>query len=122
MRERQISLAATYAVWARQTRRSTTLIGRWRSTLTMRCCSTTSAAHIRLLGKNDEAIACLERAVDKGFGHREWIDHDPDLNGPLMRLTRADSRRLYAERCRMPSNTPLERIREAFSRHLLDRS
>jgi TolB-like protein/Flp pilus assembly protein TadD len=38
------------------------------------CCTYT------LLGKNDEAIACLERAVDKGFGHREWIDHDPDLN------------------------------------------
>jgi len=33
-----------------------------------------------LLGKNDDAISCLERAVDKGFGHREWIDHDPDLN------------------------------------------
>ena len=33
-----------------------------------------------LLGRNDDAISCLERAVDKGFGHREWIDHDPDLN------------------------------------------
>jgi serine/threonine protein kinase/Flp pilus assembly protein TadD len=33
-----------------------------------------------LLGRNDDAIGCLERAVDKGFGHREWIDHDPDLN------------------------------------------
>jgi adenylate cyclase len=38
------------------------------------CCTYT------LLGRNDEAIGCLERAVDKGFGHREWIDHDPDLN------------------------------------------
>jgi serine/threonine protein kinase/tetratricopeptide (TPR) repeat protein len=38
------------------------------------CCTYT------LLGRNDEAIACLERAVDKGFGHREWLDHDPDLN------------------------------------------
>jgi tetratricopeptide (TPR) repeat protein len=28
----------------------------------------------------DEALSCLERAVDKGFGHKEWIDHDPDLN------------------------------------------
>ena len=37
------------------------------------CCTYT------LLGRNDEAIGCLERAVDKGFGHREWIDHDPDL-------------------------------------------
>jgi serine/threonine protein kinase/Tfp pilus assembly protein PilF len=31
------------------------------------------------LGQIDQAIACLERAVDKGFGHREWIDNDPDL-------------------------------------------
>ncbi len=38
------------------------------------CCTYT------LLGRNDEAIGCLERAVDKGFGHREWLDHDPDLN------------------------------------------
>ena len=33
-----------------------------------------------LLGRYDEAIGCLERAVDKGFGHKEWLDHDPDLN------------------------------------------
>ena len=31
------------------------------------------------LGRLDQAITCLERAVDKGFGHREWIDNDPDL-------------------------------------------
>jgi TolB-like protein/Tfp pilus assembly protein PilF len=31
------------------------------------------------LGRIDQAIACLERSVDKGFGHREWIDNDPDL-------------------------------------------
>ena len=31
------------------------------------------------LGRIDQAISCLERAVDKGFGHREWIDNDPDL-------------------------------------------
>jgi len=31
------------------------------------------------LGRIDQAIACLERAVDKGFGHKEWIDNDPDL-------------------------------------------
>ncbi|HKY97557.1 MAG TPA: protein kinase [Gemmatimonadaceae bacterium] len=31
------------------------------------------------LGRTDQAIACLERSVDKGFGHREWIDNDPDL-------------------------------------------
>ena len=33
-----------------------------------------------LLGKVDDAIGCLEKAVDKGFGHKEWLDHDPDLN------------------------------------------
>ncbi|MEO8193290.1 MAG: protein kinase [Gemmatimonadales bacterium] len=33
-----------------------------------------------VLGKIDEAMECLERAVDNGFGHREWIDHDSDLN------------------------------------------
>ncbi|HEY8166448.1 MAG TPA: hypothetical protein VIF83_12925, partial [Gemmatimonadaceae bacterium] len=33
-----------------------------------------------LLGRPDEAINSLERAVDKGFGHKEWIDNDPDLN------------------------------------------
>ena len=48
------------------------------------CCTYT------LLGRNDEAIACLERAVDKGFGHREWIDHDPDLN-PLRENPRFQS-------------------------------
>ena len=33
-----------------------------------------------LLGRTDEAISCLERAVDKGFGHKEWVEHDPDLD------------------------------------------
>ena len=32
------------------------------------------------LGMHDDAMRCLESAVDKGFGHREWIDHDPDLD------------------------------------------
>jgi TolB-like protein/Flp pilus assembly protein TadD len=32
-----------------------------------------------LLDKKDDAISCLERAVDKGFGHKEWLEHDPDL-------------------------------------------
>ncbi len=32
-----------------------------------------------VLGMDDDAMNCLERAVDKGFGHKEWIDHDPDL-------------------------------------------
>jgi serine/threonine protein kinase/Tfp pilus assembly protein PilF len=33
------------------------------------------------LNRIDDALSCLERAVDKGFGHKEWIDHDPDLDG-----------------------------------------
>ena len=32
------------------------------------------------LNRYDDALNCLERAVDKGFGHKEWIDHDPDLD------------------------------------------
>ena len=32
------------------------------------------------LKRTDDALNCLERAVDKGFGHKEWIDHDPDLD------------------------------------------
>jgi serine/threonine protein kinase/Tfp pilus assembly protein PilF len=32
------------------------------------------------LKRYDDAMNCLERAVDKGFGHKEWIDHDPDLD------------------------------------------
>jgi TolB-like protein len=39
------------------------------------------------LGRHDDAMNCLERAVDKGFGHKEWIDHDPDLD-PLRQSMR----------------------------------
>jgi hypothetical protein len=28
----------------------------------------------------EDAILCLERAMDKGWGHREWIENDIDLN------------------------------------------
>jgi serine/threonine protein kinase/Flp pilus assembly protein TadD len=31
-------------------------------------------------GMKEEAIGCLERAIDKGYGHREWLMHDSDLN------------------------------------------
>jgi tetratricopeptide (TPR) repeat protein len=31
------------------------------------------------LGKPDESIAALERAVDKGYAHKEWMENDPDL-------------------------------------------
>jgi TolB-like protein/Flp pilus assembly protein TadD/predicted RNase H-related nuclease YkuK (DUF458 family) len=32
-----------------------------------------------LLRRPDDAIMCLERAVQNGFGHREWLDNDSDL-------------------------------------------
>jgi serine/threonine protein kinase/Tfp pilus assembly protein PilF len=32
------------------------------------------------LGKPEEAVAALERAVDAGYAHREWMEHDPDLD------------------------------------------
>jgi serine/threonine protein kinase/Flp pilus assembly protein TadD len=30
-------------------------------------------------GRAEEALNYLERAAQNGFGHREWIEHDPDL-------------------------------------------
>jgi TolB-like protein/Flp pilus assembly protein TadD len=35
----------------------------------------------------DRAIECLEKAMDAGFGHRDWIEQDPDLD-PLRELPR----------------------------------
>ena len=31
-------------------------------------------------GMHDKALDCLERAVANGFGHREWLDNDSDLD------------------------------------------
>jgi serine/threonine protein kinase/Tfp pilus assembly protein PilF len=39
------------------------------------------------IGKSEDAMTSLERAVDAGFGHKEWIEHDPDL-GPLREMPR----------------------------------
>ncbi len=30
-------------------------------------------------GRAEEALDYLERAAQNGFGHKEWIEHDPDL-------------------------------------------
>ncbi len=30
-------------------------------------------------GMKDDALTCLEKAVECGFGHREWLEHDSDL-------------------------------------------
>ena len=40
-----------------------------------------------LLGRTDDAIVCLEKAVQNGFGHREWLVNDSDLDS-----VRGDSR------------------------------
>ena len=54
--------------------------GRSRSIPKIRCCSTTSRALTSCSARYEDAMNCLERAVDKGFGHKEWIDHDSDLD------------------------------------------
>ncbi len=38
-----------------------------------------SACVFAEIGKTEDAMTSLERAVDAGFGHMEWIEHDPDL-------------------------------------------
>jgi len=40
-----------------------------------------------LLGNPDEALNCLEKAVDKGYGQKDWVAHDSDLD-PLRELPR----------------------------------
>ena len=37
------------------------------------------ACNYALLQDNDQALDCLEKAVHNGFGHKEWIENDPDL-------------------------------------------
>jgi adenylate cyclase len=32
-----------------------------------------------LLGEKDRALELLEKAARNGFGHKEWIENDPDL-------------------------------------------
>jgi adenylate cyclase len=32
------------------------------------------------LGKQEEALKHLEHAVDKGYGHKDWMEHDSDLD------------------------------------------
>ncbi|CAN5357438.1 hypothetical protein BH23GEM2_BH23GEM2_15340 [soil metagenome] len=38
-------------------------------------------------GRKEAALSCLEKAVDNGFGHKEWVEHDTDLE-----TLRGDSR------------------------------
>ncbi|HZJ01560.1 MAG TPA: protein kinase, partial [Gemmatimonadaceae bacterium] len=32
------------------------------------------------LGNPNEALDCLEKAVDKGYGQKDWVEHDTDLD------------------------------------------
>jgi adenylate cyclase len=32
------------------------------------------------LGERDAAMTCLEKAVQNGFGHHEWLENDSDLD------------------------------------------
>jgi TolB-like protein/Flp pilus assembly protein TadD len=38
------------------------------------------ACSYALLGQIDDAMVCLEKAIQNGFGHREWLENDSDLN------------------------------------------
>jgi tetratricopeptide (TPR) repeat protein len=33
-----------------------------------------------IAGLTHEALECLEKAIQNGFGHRQWIEHDSDLD------------------------------------------
>ncbi len=34
-----------------------------------------------MLGMKDEGVAALTKAIDNGFGHWKWIEHDSTLDG-----------------------------------------
>lgn len=38
-----------------------------------------AACLFSVAGDAERAIACLEEAVDVGFGNRDWLEHDPDM-------------------------------------------
>ncbi|HVF38668.1 MAG TPA: tetratricopeptide repeat protein, partial [Gemmatimonadaceae bacterium] len=33
-----------------------------------------------VLGQEEEALSALEHAVDKGYGHKDWLEHDSDFD------------------------------------------
>ncbi|HTO28078.1 MAG TPA: tetratricopeptide repeat protein, partial [Devosia sp.] len=43
------------------------------------------ACCLAVQGDPDRALELLERAVENGFGHREWIEQDPDLTALRVR-------------------------------------
>lgn len=40
-----------------------------------------AACSFAVLGLPDRAIATFKRAIDAGFGNRQWIEEDPDFDG-----------------------------------------
>jgi TolB-like protein/cytochrome c-type biogenesis protein CcmH/NrfG/tRNA A-37 threonylcarbamoyl transferase component Bud32 len=53
------------------------------------------ACTFSLAGLTDEAIGCLDKAIQNGYGHREWLDKDSDLD-PLR-----DDPRFHALRAKL---------------------
>ena len=39
-----------------------------------------TACTYAVLGRGEEALDSLEKALDKGWGHKDWIEHDPDFD------------------------------------------
>ncbi|MGH9421102.1 MAG: TPR end-of-group domain-containing protein, partial [Thermoanaerobaculia bacterium] len=39
-----------------------------------------AACNFALLGRADEALGALEQAVDRGYGDKNWIEHDSDFD------------------------------------------
>jgi adenylate cyclase len=37
------------------------------------------ACNYALINETEKALDCIEKAFDKGFGHKEWMEHDPDF-------------------------------------------
>ena len=38
------------------------------------------ACNYAQLGQKEEALTCLEKAIQNGFGHKEWLENDSDLD------------------------------------------
>jgi serine/threonine protein kinase/tetratricopeptide (TPR) repeat protein len=38
------------------------------------------ACNYAQLGQKEQALACLEKAIQNGFGHKEWLENDSDLD------------------------------------------
>jgi len=37
------------------------------------------ACNYAIMGEKEKALDCIEKAFAKGFGHKEWMEHDPDF-------------------------------------------